>query len=102
MKLTSSYEDMIRRRIANDKSFAVEMFKSSLLAIFEGDFRYGLTRLHDIVKVGMGFAALSESVGISTQNLHRTLSMRGNPTVKTLNRIVAAVASSLGVKLGAV
>lgn len=101
MKLTKSYDNMIRRRIVNDKKFAVALFKDSLAAIFEGDFTYGLTRLHDIVKVGMGFAALSEAVGMSTQNLHRTLSVRGNPTVKTLNKIVSAIAASLGINLQA-
>ena len=99
MKLTSSYDDMIRRRLVRDKEFAAEMLKGSLAAILEGDFCYGLTRLRDIVKAGMGFTALSEAVGMSTQNLHRTLSERGNPTIKTLNKIVSAIAASLGVKL---
>ena len=99
MKPTSSYDDMIMRRISTDRDFAVALLKSSLGALFEGDFHYALKSLHSLVKAGMGFAALSEAVGISSQNLHRALSERGNPTIKTLNRIVAAIATSLDVKL---
>ena len=62
---------------------------------------YGLHSLRNIVKVGMGFTALSKAVGIPAPNLHRALSMRGNPTIKTLNKIVSAIAASLGVDLAA-
>ena len=99
MKLKSSYDDMIMRRISEDRDFAVALLKSSIAALFDGDFHYALKSLHSLVTARMGFAALSESVGISAQNLHRALSMRGNPTIKTLNKIVAAIALSLDVNL---
>ncbi len=91
MAQTASYDEMILKRLANDREFAAEVFKGAMLALFEGDYHYGLTSLRDIVKVGMGFPALSQAVGMSTQNLHRTLSTRGNPTIKTLGRIVTAI-----------
>ena len=96
MAQTSSYDEMILKRMAKDRKFAAEVFKGAIVALFEGDYHYGLTSLRDIVKVGMGFQALSQAVGISTQNLHRTLSTRGNPTIKTLGRIVAAISDFNG------
>lgn len=91
MTVTSSYDAMVRRRMKSDAEFSAEVFKGAIAALFEGDFHYGLTSLRDIVKVGMGFPALSKAVGMSTQNLHRTLSTRGNPTIRTLTKIVTAI-----------
>ena len=86
-----SYDEMINDRMKNDEAFAAEMFKGAVTALIEGDLRYGLVTLRDIVKAGMGYAALSKAVGISVQNLRRTLSATGNPTIKTLNKIIEAV-----------
>ena len=98
---TESYDNVIRRQISSDPEFASALFRDAVAALFEGDFKYGLHSLRNIVKVGMGFTALSKAVGIPAPNLHRALSMRGNPTIKTLNKIVSAIAASLGVDLAA-
>jgi len=95
--ITSSYEDMIVRRIRRDPEFAGELFRNAVASLFSGDFRYALRTLRDIVRARVGFSALAKSVGISSQNLHRVLSDRGNPTIRTLNRILSAIADALGV-----
>lgn len=93
----TSYEEMIKRRIRRDPGFASELFNGAVSGLFEGDFRYALRTLRCIVSAGIGFSALSRTVGISSQNLHRALSDRGNPTIRTLNRILSAIADALGV-----
>ena len=95
--ITSSYEDMIVRRIRRDPEFAGELFRNAVGSLFSGDFHYALRTLRDIVRARVGFSVLAKSVGISSQNLHRVLSDRGNPTIRTLNRILAAIADALGV-----
>lgn len=101
MRPSVSYNEMMLRQIAKRPGLAAEILKSAMSAIFEGDFHYGLSSLRDIVKAGMGFAALSKAAGIPAPNLHRALSPRGNPTIKTLNKIVTAIAAYLGVDLAA-
>ena len=95
--LTASYDEMIINRLKTDPEFASEMFKGAVEALFESDYRYALRTLRMIVKAGIGFTALSKAVGISSQNLHRALSDRGNPTIRTLNKIISAIADFLGV-----
>ena len=90
-------DDIIIRRLKSDPEFATETFKSSVESLFEGDFHYALRMLRCIVKAGIGFTALSKAVGISSQNLHRALSDRGNPTIRTLNKILTAIADFLGI-----
>jgi DNA-binding phage protein len=95
--LTVSYDEMIINRLKTDREFSAEMFKGAIEALFESDYHYALRTLRCIVKAGIGFTALSNAVGISSQNLHRALSDRGNPTIRTLNKIISAIADFLGV-----
>lgn len=96
MALTKSYKEMILNDIKNDPEFAAELFKQSVVSIFSGELSYGLTSLRDIVNAGMGFQALSRVVGMTSQNLHRVLNENGNPTIKTLRKIVRAISDYNG------
>ena len=90
-------DDIIIGRMKSDPEFVAEMFKGAIEALFESDYHYALRTLRCIVKAGIGFTALSKAVGISSQNLHRALSDRGNPTIRTLNKIITAIANFLGI-----
>lgn len=91
MALTRSYKELVLNDIKNDPAFAAALFQEAVTSVFNGELSFALTTLRDIVNAGMGFQALSRAVGMTAQNLHRVLCEKGNPTVKTLGKIITAI-----------
>ena len=56
-----------------------------------------LTALRHVVEARCGMATLAQKTQLSRETLYRTLSVRGNPTMKTLNAILKAVGLRMGV-----
>jgi probable addiction module antidote protein len=56
-----------------------------------------LTALRHVVEARGGMATLAQKTQLSRETLYRTLSVRGNPTMKTLNAILKAVGLRMGV-----
>ena len=96
MALTRSYKELVLNDIKSDPAFAAALFQEAVTAVFNGELSFALTTLRDIVNVGMGFQALSRAVGMTAQNLHRVLCEKGNPTVKTLGKIITAIGEHSG------
>lgn len=77
-----------------DARFAAEY----LNAASEGDDpRTYLTALRKVVEARGGMAAIAEKAHLSRETLYRTLSSRGNPTIKTLNAVLKAAGLKFGV-----
>jgi DNA-binding phage protein len=52
--------------------------------------------LRDLVHAEITFKELARQTGFDEKSLHRMLSRRGNPTTRTLAKIVAAIREDLG------
>lgn len=64
-------------------------------AIKEGDHETFMAVLGQICRAGMSVADLAKRTGLNETTLHRTLSSKGNPTLKTLLSIFNALGLTL-------
>ena len=71
-------------------------YAAALDALLAGETAEGLSMLRDLVHASISFKALAQQTGCDEKTLHRTLSSRGNPTTRTLAKIVAAIRDDLG------
>lgn len=96
MALTKAYKETVVARIQRDPEFAKALYAEALEAILEGDTAAGLSMLRDLVHAEITFKELARQTGYDEKSLHRMLSNRGNPTAKTLAKIIAAIRDDLG------
>lgn len=82
------YDDSMARLYRKNPTTAVEMLNESLE---EGDAEMLLVTLRQVVKAFGSVARLAEITQLNENTLHRTLSRRGNPTIKTLFSIMDAM-----------
>lgn len=88
---TASFHDGIQRELAKSPDFMRKVFARSFESMMDGEIEVGLIMLHDIVKAQMGFPELARRTGMNEKSLHRALSRRGNPTMRTLSRVRRAL-----------
>jgi DNA-binding phage protein len=96
MALTRDYKATVVARIKRDPGFARALYGEALDAILEGETAEGLSMLRDLVHAEITFKELARQTGFDEKSLHRMLSRRGNPTARTLGKIVAAIREDLG------
>jgi len=82
-------------RIRNDSRYA----ETYLRKAFEGldndnGERVFLIALRHVVEARGGMALISEKTGLSRESLYRALSPKGNPTLKTMKKVVHATGLS--------
>lgn len=91
-----SHIDETIRELQADKQFAVEYLKAALEELDDPDNRAaGLLALRDVAEAYGGLGRVAQQAGISREALYRSLSPKGNPTLKTL----LAVLKSVGMRL---
>lgn len=79
-----------------DRDFAVEYLKLALGSLDNPEERAsGLVALRAVAEAYGGLGAVAAQAGISRESLYRSLSPKGNPTLKTL----VAVLKTLGLRL---
>lgn len=96
MALTRDYKETVLARIKADPDFARALYGEALDAILEGETEEGLSMLRDLIHAEITFKELARQTGFDEKSLHRMLSRRGNPTARTLAKIVAAIREDLG------
>jgi DNA-binding phage protein len=96
MALTRDYKETVLARIKRDPEFARALYAEAMNAILEGETEEGLSMLRDLVHAEITFKELARQTGFDEKSLHRMLSRRGNPTARTLGKIVAAIREDLG------
>ena len=96
MALTREYKETVVARIKSDPKFARALYAEALDAILEGDTAEGLSMLRDLVHAEITFKELARQTGYNEKMLHRALSRRGNPTARTLAKIIAAIREDIG------
>jgi probable addiction module antidote protein len=77
-----------------DSEFAAHFLNS---ASEDDDPRAYLLALRKVVDARCGMTLLAEKTNLSRETLYRTLSVRGNPTIKTLKAVLKATGLDLNV-----
>jgi probable addiction module antidote protein len=81
-----------------DRDLAVEYLKAAMQTLDDPEDRAaGLLALRTVAEAYGGLAAVAADAGISREALYRSLSPKGNPTLKTL----LAVLNVVGIRLSA-
>ena len=96
MALTRDYKATVLARIKRDPKFARALYAEALDALLAGETDEGLSMLRDLIHAEITFKELARQTGFDEKSLHRMLSRRGNPTARTLAKIVAAIREDLG------
>jgi probable addiction module antidote protein len=95
----ASYHEWEVQELRRDREFAVEYLKGALESLTDPEDRgVGLIMLRAFAEAYGGLGAVAAKAGISRESLYRSLSPKGNPTLKTL----VAVLNTMGLRLSVV
>jgi probable addiction module antidote protein len=93
------YHEWEVEQLRKDPKFAVEYLKGALESLTDAEDRgVGLIMLRAFAEAYGGLGAVAAKAGISRESLYRSLSPKGNPTLKTL----IAVLNTMGLRLSVV
>jgi len=96
-----SHHDREVAELRADRELAVEYLKAAMESLDDPDDRAaGLLALRTVAEAYGGLGAVAAEAGISRESLYRTLSPKGNPTLKTLLAVLKAVGLKLSVESG--
>lgn len=85
------HDDTMVEILRDDPKFAKAYLHQAFLDIDEeGGQEAFLMALRHVVEAKGGMANIAQKAGVSRETLYRTLSPAGNPTLKTLRRVVNA------------
>lgn len=101
LKAAISHHEREVEELRADRELAVEYLKSAMESLDNPDDRAaGLLALRTVAEAYGGLGAVAAEAGISRESLYRTLSPKGNPTLKTLLAVLKAVGMKLSVEPG--
>ncbi len=84
-----------------DRELAVQYLKAAMESLDDPDDRAaGLLALRTVAEAYGGLGVVAAEAGISRESLYRTLSPKGNPTLKTLLAVLKAVGMKLSIEPG--
>lgn len=93
-----SHHEREVEELRKDREFAVEYLKAALESLDNPEERGGsLLMLRALAEAYGGMAAVAAQAGISRESLYRSLSPKGNPTLKTLIAVLNAIGLRLSV-----
>lgn len=93
MNAIAKHDDWLSEQL-KDAEFAAEYLNA---ASEDDDPKTYLTALRKVVEARGGMASIAEKTHLSRETLYRTLSTRGNPTIKTLTAVLKATGLRFGV-----
>lgn len=95
-----SHHDREVAELRADRELAVEYLKAAMEGLDDPNERGGaLLALRAIAEAyGGGLGAVAAQAGISRETLYRTLSPKGNPTLRTLIAVLRTVGMKLSVE----
>jgi probable addiction module antidote protein len=94
-----SYHEWEVKELRKDPEFAIEYLKVALESLDNPDERgVSLIMLRALAEAYGGLGSVAAKAGISRESLYRSLSPKGNPTLKTL----VAVLNTMGLRLSVV
>ena len=86
MTWQGKYDEWLMDQLKNTQ-FATEYLNA---AADDDDIRSYLVALRNVVEARGGIPEIAEKTALSKETLYRTLSARGNPTIKTLSAVLHA------------
>ena len=86
MSVTAQHDNWLFEQL-KDAQFAAEFLNA---ASEDDDPKTYLTALRKVVDARGGMATVADKAELSRETLYRTLSVRGNPTIKTLTAVLKA------------
>jgi probable addiction module antidote protein len=99
LKASVSHVEETIKELRADRTFAVEYLKAALEELDDPENRAaGLLALRDVAEAYGGLGAVAAQAGISREALYRSLSPKGNPTLKTLLAVLKSVGMRLSVE----
>ena len=93
MKTIVRHDEWLMVQLA-DAEFAAEYLNA---ASEDDDPKTYLTAMRKVVEARGGMATVAEKASLSRETLYRTLSARGNPTIKTLTAVLKATGLKFGI-----
>ncbi|MDM0031335.1 transcriptional regulator [Variovorax sp. J22P271] len=94
-----SHHDKEVAELRGDRELAVAYMKAAMQPLEDPEDRAaGLLALRAVVEAYGGLGAVAAEAGISRETLYRTLSPKGNPTLKTLLAVLKTVGMRLSVE----
>jgi len=98
-KAALSHHEREVAELRADREPAVEYLKAAMESLDNPDDRAaGLLALRTVAEAYGGLGAVAAEAGISRESLYRTLSAKGNPTLKTLLAVLKVVGMKLSVE----
>ena len=94
-----NHDEAVIEMLRNDPDFATEYLKVAFEEMDEdGGEAAFLMALRHIVEARGGMSQLAEKTGLSRESLYRSLSPKGNPTLRTMKQVIHAT----GLKFSAI
>lgn len=98
-KGTVSHHEAEIAELRADRALAVEYLKAAMESLDDPDDRAaGLLALRTVAEAYGGLGVVAAEAGVSRETLYRTLSPKGNPTLKTLLAVLKTVGLRLSVE----
>jgi probable addiction module antidote protein len=103
MERVADQENHVQETIKHDDWLFVQLKDAEFTAEYlnaageDDDPKTYLTALRKVVEARGGIASTAEKARLSRETLYRTLSTRGNPTIRTLNAVLKATGLKFGV-----
>ena len=99
LKCVVSHHDRVVAELAADPELTVAYLKAAMEALDNPDERAGgLLALRTVAEAHGGLGVVAARAGISRESLYRSLSGKGNPTLKTLVAVLKTVGLRLSVE----
>ena len=99
MPLTKSFRETVLEDIRQNPDFAEAMLREGIGAFLNDETSVGRNMLRDYINGTMGFEALSKTVGVPAKSLMRMFGPEGNPQMKNLFAVIAALQRHAGIEL---
>lgn len=94
-----SFHDWETEKLRSDRELAVEYLRAAMETLDDPEERAaGLLALRSVAEAYGGLGAVAQQAGISRESLYRSLSPKGNPTLKTLLAVLKSVGLRLSVQ----
>lgn len=98
-KASASHHEREVEELRDDPALAVEYLKAAMQEVDDPNNRAaGLLALRALAEAHGGLGAMATEAGISREALYRSLSAKGNPTLKTLLAVLKSVGMRLSVE----
>jgi probable addiction module antidote protein len=94
-----SHREALIKELREDREMTIQYLREAMESLDNPDDRSaGLLALRTVAEAYGGLASVAKEAGISRETLYRTLSPKGNPTLKTLLAILKTVGLRLSVE----